>query len=118
MTLTTLAVAAIFVGCNVLLPTAPPLPPEIIAAEYRRAQEKIATVYGRPAAWAVPQDRFTWTPMSGPFECAGVLSNGCFQTRGHVIAYNVNTPGVISHEAGHGILHVLGSVWECFEHGC
>jgi len=52
----------------------------------------------------------------GSFYCNGVQANGCYGAG--LIKWNVKTPQVIRHEAGHAILHKLREkYWYCYEHG-
>lgn len=106
---------AAFVGCQSM--TAPDAV-DIVEAEFAIAQAKVAGGY-TIRALAISVGDFSWRKSYGAFDCGGQEANGCFHTRGRLIEWNVYTPSVIRHEAGHGILFVLGDDgWKCFEHGC
>lgn len=116
-----LAFVALLLACNsVITPTAPPLPGELVAHEFHLAQEKVANEYNRLGAWTLSPDDFKWHPHDGPFRCGDVKpADGCYSTGSHLIEYNIHTSWVIRHEAGHGILHLLGDDrWRCFGEGC
>lgn len=91
----------------------------IIEAEFAIAQEKVAREY-TIQAWAVSVGDFSWQRHNGPFMCGDELANGCFHYPSRTITWNVQTPQVIRHEAGHALLYALGyyDKWRCYEHGC
>lgn len=95
--------------------------PEWMRAEWRIAQELSAVRAGQ-AAFAVHPEHFVIKAIVGPFECGGVMANGCF-THGlfttPTIRWNTETPSVIRHEGQHAILWKLGHPdFKCVEHSC
>jgi hypothetical protein len=62
-------------------------------------------------------EQFDFRPRAGTFPCGDAYeANGCFSPPNNII-YNLDTPTVIRHEAGHAILYKLGDDrWKCYEH--
>lgn len=108
---------AIMASCNICGPSS--VEPWV-QEEWTIAQSKLATQYSLPEANEVSPELVRWEPRPGPFYCGSKLSNGCFSTRwGPKVQYNVQTPSVVRHEAGHAILWILNDArWRCYEHKC
>ena len=74
---------------------------------------------------SVQKHEFSWKEHQGSFDCGGVEANGCYRTglgKHDSVEWNKNTPHVLQHEIGHGILHKLGyDCWKDYQHtekGC
>jgi len=74
---------------------------EIIIEEFSIAHEVLSRVSNSDK---VKWTHFQWESYDGRVPCAGGLANGCLVGGGDLIRWNTNTPGVIQHEAAHGIL--------------
>lgn len=86
--------------------------------EWNLAQVNLGRL-GVVGADRIHPEEFRWQAMQGPFTCGKTkLANGCYSPKSHRIQYNVQTPRVVRHEAGHAILHRLDLEWRCYEHGC
>ena len=78
---------------------------EVIAEQWGIAQNVLAPAV--PQAHKVKWSSFGWEAYDGPVQCGDREwpVNGCFL--GGTIRWNINTPGVIQHEAAHAILRAL-----------
>ena len=73
--------------------------------EWQIAQEKLSKLPWSVEAYKVERWDVKWRESDGPFYCGNVWANGC-----HIegtIVWNIQTPTVIRHEAGHAILYKL-----------
>lgn len=100
--------------CGVLavvscMPTAPSELPsaheEVIQSEWAIAQRLLSDV-GVTRSDLVTPDQCTWIPHDGPLPYNGGYANGLFTP--YTVRWNVRTPTVLRHEAGHAILYKLG----------
>ena len=107
---------SIVMGCQAF-PTRTRDVPDWLRHEWSIGQERASSrVTG---AYSVQPEQFHFEAMPGPFDCGGILANGCYSSGTGKIRYNRRTPDVIKHEAGHAILNRLGHPdWRCYEHTC
>jgi hypothetical protein len=84
---------------------------EVIMREWKVAQDVLAPVLG-DAVYKVSWNRFSWRTYHGDelVPCSktspGYIITGCLS--GDTIRWHSKYPGVIQHEAGHGIMKKLG----------
>lgn len=113
---------ALLIHCTLLdsPPTGISMPvSDWIRLEWNIAQSIIATDWELDSAFGVHPDRFKFEEMPGPFKCGDMdLAAGCYKSSSKTIQYDVNSPNVVRHEAGHAILHALGGNWKCYQHMC
>lgn len=95
-------------SCSVTSPSRLPAAyEEVIRSEWGIAQNLLDSV-GVSRTGLVPPEVCTWVPHDGPFKCGNREGcNGCFTPVTFVVRWNIHTPRVIRHEAGHAILHFL-----------
>lgn len=81
---------------------------EVISEQWAIAQGALGRAF--PLANKVKSSRFQWIAHNGKYYDCGYAEgvNGCFDPGDLAIHWNVQTPGVIQHEAAHAILKVLG----------
>jgi hypothetical protein len=85
----------------------PPAYEEVIRSEWAIAQDILAAVGVTRVDMVVPE-LCTWIPHDGPIQFGDLwLTNGVFDPNDFTITWNIHTPGVIHHEAGHAILEFL-----------
>ena len=101
-----LALLCAFLGAVVSCsPTAPSALPtayeEVIQSEWIIAQRLLLDV-GVTRSVLVKPTQCTWIPHDGPLPYKGGYANGLFTP--YTVRWNVRTPTVIRHEAGHAIL--------------
>jgi len=93
----------------------------IIRAEWKVAQDRLA-VLGVERSSKVPPDICKFEAREGRITTdvtAAGWTNGLFYPSSFRIVWNVETPGVLRHEAGHAILLFLDyDCWDCYEHEC
>jgi len=109
-----LLVTAVFVlfslpGCSAG-PAGPTEIPEWIRVEWAIGECRVAAL--NPPPKRNPQanllDGYRFIEEPGVFRCGNQPeANGCHSYGSRTIRYNVQTPTVIRHEAGHAILHAL-----------
>ena len=91
------------VSCN---PTSPSDLPsayaEVIRSEWSVAQRLLADQDVRSD---LEPKHCTWIPHDGPLPYKGGYANGLFTPSGRIVRWNVLTPTVLRHEAGHAILY-------------
>lgn len=75
---------------------------EIVTEQWEIAQNALAPAV--PQAYFIEWTSFQWEAYDGPVPCGDHdgIPNGCLL--GRTIRWNINTPGVIQHEAAHAIL--------------
>ena len=89
-------------------------PSPIIEAEWAIGQLETVAVIG-DKAYEIWPHHFHWQEEPGPFMCGKILANGCYSSS-KLIRWNIQTPTVIRHEAGHAILHKAGVRWREWQH--
>ena len=93
------------VSCSPTSPSELPIAyEEVIRSEWTIAQKLLFDV-GVTRSDLVKPNQCTWIPHDGPLPYNGGYANGLF--RPYTIRWNVRTPTVLRHEAGHAILHFL-----------
>lgn len=120
------ALALFLMGCDVSPSGPSPVPeapgvsqvPAVVGEWWERAQTKLAK-YGVDGSRVRAED-FNWIARSGQFSCGDVpATSGCYEHRTRTITYEIGQEYVLCHEAGHGILSILGdSRKSCWEHSC
>lgn len=82
---------------------------DVVDVEWAIAQRETVPYVGE-AAYGVWPDQFNWSVEMDAFDCDGdeYPDNGCFNTLHRRITWNIQTPNVIRHEAGHAIMWKLG----------
>ena len=104
-------------GCNASLTRSKDVP-QWLRVVWREGQERVERVAGTDA-YSVHPEQFEFVEKANPFYCDKVYAVGCYHSGQRSITYWSQQPKVIRHEAGHAILHVLGSDnWRCYEHTC
>jgi hypothetical protein len=83
----------------------PPAYEAVIRSEWAIAQRMLAEAGVDRTELAVPE-LCTWIPHDGGFGDGG-YTNGLFTPNSFTIKWNIHTPTVLRHEAGHAILHFL-----------
>lgn len=86
--------------------------------EWEIAQQILSSPpWSLPRSLDVRPDQFKWGAKETAFLCDGRESIGCYSPRFRLIQWNIQTPTVIRHEAGHAILHHLDDArYSCYEH--
>jgi hypothetical protein len=98
------------VSCGLSSPTDLPAAYEdVIRTEWALAQRLLGELDVDRVVLVVPEI-CTWVPHDGMVKTSisdTGWANGVFYPRNFVVEWNIHTPQVIRHEAGHAILHFL-----------
>jgi len=96
-------------SCSGVSTVGPTEVPGWVRTEWAIGQCRVSSLVPPPSGnpYAVDPDGYRFIEESGPFRCGDVQANGCYNPMARTIRYNVLTPAVMRHEAGHAILRAL-----------